>query len=320
MRNPAMIWPVTSNPAQSCDRADSLRDRIDARLAVLAETYHPEALGNAMRHLLLAPAKRARGIMLLLALEGQGQEPGIGLDTACAIEMLHAASLIVDDLPCMDNAKIRRGCTATHLSYGEDRAILAAVALIAESMRVAAEDERVPAAARARIVALLARALGPAGLSGGQELDLYRLPNANRVDEVEAVHARKTGVLFALAFESAAVLAGASAPVCERYNKAGMAIGLGFQCFDDLLDVYGRGAEIGKDTGRDQGKATLARLLGRAAAIAHAKARIAEGVALLGRSDAARGGGHDDPAIAYVSDLTSLLVARMVTEKTAASG
>ncbi|MDX2257515.1 MAG: polyprenyl synthetase family protein [Hyphomicrobiaceae bacterium] len=285
---------------------------VEARLMQLVEARITEAgtplsLAAAMRHVLLAPGKRVRPILLLLALDRLGEDPAQGVDAACSLEMLHAASLVIDDLPAMDDADRRRGRPATHIAYGEDRAILAAFSLIAEAVRVVSEAPALPAEGRAWLAALVARALGPDGLTAGQELDLHALAHATSVAEIEAVHLRKTGVLFAAALEAAAVIAGAGDASRAHHREAGLLLGLGFQALDDLHDVAGDPATLGKPVGQDAGKVTLASLLGREAAFTHAEDRIAEARRLIGlspRCDSALG--------CFIAGLTGSLSSRIV--------
>ena len=188
-----------------------LRETVEARLAALTPPadQSPADLHRAMRHTLLAPAKRVRAILAMLAARELGGTEIAALSSACALEMVHAASLILDDLPAMDDASLRRGLPANHKLFGEATAILAAIALLNRAYGVIAEDDTLSAAARVRLAGILSRSVGSEGLVAGQEQDLkWSSAKATRRD-VELVHARKTAALFSAAAEMGAVVAGA---------------------------------------------------------------------------------------------------------------
>jgi geranylgeranyl diphosphate synthase, type II len=175
---PGGIPPMTS-PNRTSDRSiveliASLRQHTEQRLGDLTPGGPaPARLGDAMRYSLLAPAKRARAVLTQLTAMHWGAEPDRALSGAVALEMVHASSLILDDLPSMDNATLRRGRATCHRVYGEDTSILAAIALMNRAFEVVATDATLDSAVRVRIVAILARSIGPDGLSGGQEGDLH---------------------------------------------------------------------------------------------------------------------------------------------------
>ena len=225
-----------------------------------------------MRYCLLAPAKRARALLTLLTASHCVGDIGHALDAACAVEMVHASSLLLDDLPAMDNATLRRGKPTCHRVYGEATAMLAAIALMNRSYGVVAIDEHLQPESRGLITAALARSIGTDGLTGGQEGDLHGA-DLDGAAGVDWIHARKTGALFAAAAEIGAIAAGATADA-DRYAQFGMQLGLAFQAYDDLLDARAAAAAVGKDTGRDEGKATIVGLLGFDAALARADAQM----------------------------------------------
>ncbi|WP_229583338.1 polyprenyl synthetase family protein [Paracoccus sp. S-4012] len=201
-----------------------------------------------MCHAALAPGKRFRALVLLIAGEATG---GVGpalIDAACAVELVHTASLVFDDLPCMDDARRRRGRPATHLVHGECRAILAGIALVTEAMLLLATARGTDAETRARLVAILAEAVGPRGLSAGQDLDV----NAPKdVAAVEREQDLKTGALFAAGFRMFGVIQRLDTPEVDMLVKLGKTLGRAFQSYDDLMDVRGDAFALGKDTGRD---------------------------------------------------------------------
>jgi geranylgeranyl diphosphate synthase, type II len=241
-----------------------LRVAVNERLAGLVPPAEqaPPALHQSMRHSLLAPGKRVRALLLLLAAKHFGGSEESALAPACAVEMVHAASLILDDLPAMDNATLRRGLPANHRVYGEATAILAAIALMNRAFGVIAEDTSLTECARARLTAILSRAIGSEGLVAGQEADLKWQPIAATRKDVELVHMRKTAALFAAATEMGAVAAGIQGEDVQRMRDFGSRLGLAFQVLDDLLDVLAAREEAGKDVGRDAGKPSMVRTVG----------------------------------------------------------
>ncbi|WP_167626650.1 polyprenyl synthetase family protein [Paracoccus luteus] len=223
---------------------------VDTRLAGIAAGFGAAspALGRAMTDAALAPGKRFRAMLLLIAGQATGDVgPGL-VDAACAVELVHTASLVFDDLPCMDDAQARRGRPTTHRVHGESRAILAGIALVTEAMRLLSTARDTDAATRAGLVAMLARAIGPAGLSAGQDLDLHAPKDAAGIEREQDL---KTGALFAAGFQMLGLI--------QRLNEAdrtslallGRALGRAFQCYDDLLDAEASTDMLGKDTGRD---------------------------------------------------------------------
>ncbi len=236
----------------------SLRSTIDARLCALAPAEdRTNALSQAIRYALLAPGKRIRPLLVLLASRECGGKDRLALDAACAVEMVHAASLVLDDLPAMDDAATRRGRSSTHVVFGEDVAILASISLLGSAFRAISGAEGLDAACRTRIVAILAQAIGHEGLSAGQHADLSRTAALRPVERIVETNHRKTGSLFIAAAEIAAVVAGADSAGIERLSRYAGHLGQAFQLLDDLDD--------GEDgSGEDSGKATLVTIVGRA--------------------------------------------------------
>lgn len=257
------------------DLINDLRRQTEQRLSELTPGGPaPARLGDAMRYSVLAPAKRARAVLTQLTAMHWGADANRALSGAVALEMVHASSLILDDLPSMDDATLRRGRAACHRVYGEDTSILAAIALMNRAFEVVATDDTLDASVRVRIVAILARSIGPDGLSGGQEGDLHTDATGATVATIEWIHARKTGALFAAATAIGSLVAGADDGNVTRMEEFGMRLGLSFQAYDDLLDVSAAAAAVGKDVSRDGDKATLVRLLGLEGARANADAQM----------------------------------------------
>lgn len=223
---------------------------VDDRLRAIVEGGGAQsaALGQTMTYAILAPGKRFRGRLLLLAAEGSGGASDAIVDAACAIEMVHSASLILDDLPCMDDAQTRRGRDATHVAHGESRAVLAAIALITEANRLLATAQGAPPEMRVRLVSILCEAIGSQGLCAGQELDLHAEKTDGGVLREQDL---KTGALFTAALAMLAVIQNMDAAESARLGRFGAQLGRAFQSYDDLLDVLGSTTSMGKDTGRD---------------------------------------------------------------------
>jgi geranylgeranyl diphosphate synthase type II len=265
-----------------------LNDRralIEAALAkhLDACTAAPATLREAMAYSLLAGGKRLRPILALAACEAVGGKPEEALDAACAVEMIHTYSLIHDDLPAMDDDDFRRGRPTSHKKFGEAVAILAGDALMAEAFRVAAASRRGREAAIADVVFELARAAGAVGMVGGQVIDIEATGKKITVEELERLHAAKTGELLLVSVRAGARLGHASDGDLERLTIYGRALGLAFQIVDDVLDVTADLATLGKDPGSDReaGKTTFVDLLGVDGARARAKSVMDEGLAAL---------------------------------------
>ncbi len=273
--------------------------------ALPASTPGPARLVEAMRYGLLAPAKRVRGILTCLVARQFGIDPKLAETMAASIEMVHAASLILDDLPCMDDAAIRRGRPAAHKIYGEDTAVLAAVGLMNHAFLCVARDVVLADRLRGQLASALAEAIGPNGLVGGQEQDLREAGRIDTVSDVEVMHARKTGILFTLAAEAGARIADATETQVLHMRDFGAKLGLAFQTYDDVLDAYATIEIAGKDVGQDTSKVTVVTLLGVGRAKAHADAHVAVALAHL---EAA--GGDVGPTAGFVRHLIDQLVAR----------
>lgn len=255
------------------DYLDARRREIDEQLsaALQPEDGLPDELLAAMRYSLLAPGKRLRPLLVLLAAEVCGADGYDPWPAARAVEMVHVYSLIHDDLPAMDDDDLRRGQPTCHKQFSEATAILAGDALLTLAFQVLAEGY--PGATGASCCADLARAVGAAGMVGGQADDLA-LERAGETTgslaELEHLHARKTGALIRSCLRLGVRVAhvrrpgGAPADVLERVDTYGRCLGLAFQITDDLLDVVGQTEQAGKRVGKDaaRGKLTYPGLLG----------------------------------------------------------
>jgi len=227
-----------------------------------AEGY-PERLREAIRYSLLAPGKRLRPLLVLAACDACDGEPERALPAACAVEMIHTYSLIHDDLPAMDDDELRRGRPTCHIQFDEATAILAGDALIPLAFEALASGLE-PAELARRAVGELARAAGGAQLVGGQADDLQHQFAASNLEMLEAIHLRKTAAMMAVSLKLGGLVAGAEQSVLDHLENFGKKLGLAFQIADDLLDLRGEQAKIGKKTGKDEsrGKLTYPGLLG----------------------------------------------------------
>jgi geranylgeranyl pyrophosphate synthase len=190
------------------------------------------------------------------------------------MEMIHAASLVLDDLPSMDDARLRRGRPTTHRVYGEADAILASVGLLTRAFGVIAADDGLLAEDRSALVVALAEAVGFSGLVAGQALDLAERNRPRTVAELDALNHRKTGVLMMAAAEAGARIGGASPDARRELGEFARRIGLAFQIRDDLIDVEEGGEHVGKDVGKDAGMTTVVSALGPRAAVAAIEAHL----------------------------------------------
>lgn len=253
--------PRIESVARDSDAYIEICESIDTSLASLLPPADSDEdrVGEAMRTSLLSGGKRIRPMLLVLAGRGLGSDSPALLDLGCAVEMVHSASLVLDDLPCMDNAQLRRGQPAIHRQFGEDVAMLAAVALLTDAFRLVATTPGVAAEARIELIARLADASGMQGLVKGQYRDLHDTTRLRSSQAVLATNALKTGALFEAAMGMAATVAGADAFAKASLKCFAQALGQAFQLHDDLND---ESTCHGKDAGQDRGRATLIALLG----------------------------------------------------------
>lgn len=250
---------MTEQPFDLTAELAHIQRLVAARLDELVppESARPALLHRAIRYSLLAPGKRIRPAVTLLFASRFGGSEAAALDPACAIEMVHAASLILDDLPSMDDATLRRGRKANHLVFGEDMAILAAVALLNEAFGVMARAPGIPPRLRAGLIDLLATAIGTDGVIAGQAVDLRAEPREVDFHTLEYIHSHKTGALFIASAEMGARLAGLSGDRLEPVRAYAKNLGLAFQILDDLLDRESSEELVGKNVRKDVKKTTF---------------------------------------------------------------
>ncbi|WP_019339881.1 polyprenyl synthetase family protein [Stutzerimonas stutzeri] len=271
----------------------TLRAQVDERLGQwLPLAPAQDAIASAMREGTLTPGKRVRPLLLLLTLKDLQRDTmasHAGLDLACALEMVHAASLVLDDMPCMDNAELRRGRPTIHRQFGEDVAVLGSVALLSQAFSIAASTAGTDASTRNQLVRLLSQATGAQGLVRGQFHDLREGQRARPLEAIAHTNRLKTCPLFTCAVEFAALLADTDASRTRHLKGFATELGLAFQLLDDLADGLSA-QQIGKDSGKDVGKSTVVALLGPDAARQHIEDHLARAEQHL--IDAGVGGGR----------------------------
>jgi farnesyl diphosphate synthase len=258
--------------------------RVERALEVWVGQDAPAGLGEAMRYAVLDGGKRLRPLLVLAASEAVGGNTHAALRAACAVELIHAYSLVHDDMPCMDNDVLRRGKPTVHVKYGEAGALLAGDALQALAFELLTPaDDVVPEAMQARLCRLLAHAAGSAGMAGGQAIDLASVGVKLNEDQLRQMHRFKTGALL-----EGSVLMGAACGEVHASERAalsayGAAIGLAFQVVDDILDVTADSATLGKTAGKDaeQDKPTYVSLLGLTRSRSYAQDLYAQALAAL---------------------------------------
>ena len=233
----------------------------------------PARLGEAMRYAVLDGGKRLRPLLVLATAEALGGHAGAALRAACAVELIHAYSLVHDDMPCMDNDVLRRGKPTVHVQFGEAQALLAGDALQALAFELLVPDDgSVEPAMSARLCRMLALAAGAGGMAGGQAIDLASVGVALDQPALELMHRHKTGALLQASVMMGAATARVSAATEARLAEYGAFVGLAFQVVDDILDVTADSATLGKTAGKDAAadKPTFVSLMGLASAQAYA--------------------------------------------------
>jgi farnesyl diphosphate synthase len=246
---------------------------VEAALDAWVPADAPAGLGEAMRYGVLDGGKRLRPLLVLAACRAVGGERAAALRAAVAVELIHAYSLVHDDMPCMDNDVLRRGKPTVHVQYGEAQAMLAGDAMQALAFEVLTPDIGMPPAQQARLVSLLARSAGHAGMAGGQAIDLASIGQGLDEAELRDMHRRKTGALLQASVMMGAACGDTTLAVRAALSDYGWATGLAFQVVDDILDVTQSAAKLGKTAGKDQNdnKPTYVSVLGLGAARTHAQ-------------------------------------------------
>jgi geranylgeranyl diphosphate synthase type II len=254
------------------------RSEIDAALLAFLPSPPtcPAAVADAMRYSVTAGGKRLRPILCLASAEAVGSDRRMAMPAACALEFIHTYSLIHDDLPAMDDDTMRRGRPTLHVVAGEGMAILAGDGLLTEAFALMAREpqgsEPSLVARKVRVIGIVASGAGATGMVGGQAIDLAcvtpgtdgSLPAALDAESLRAMHARKTGALIRASATVGAVMGGANELQIDAIDRAAAELGLAFQIVDDVLDVEGASAALGKTAGKDAaaGKPTYPALYG----------------------------------------------------------
>ena len=245
---------------------DDRRALIDEHLRRLAGRVRaPQPLREPLESALASSGKRVRGTLTLAVADALGKKAEKFLDAAAAIEMIHTSSLILDDLPAMDDAQLRRGQPTLHRQHGEDLAILTAVALLNHGYGLISENYAAlsPRAWSAhQVIERVVEAVGWDGSVAGEAVDLHSEDSKLDFDTLEFIHSRKTGALFVAAAAVGAMLAGADPATLRRIEVYAKNLGLAFQITDDILDVTADVAQLGKDVGKDAQKLTFVKLAG----------------------------------------------------------
>jgi farnesyl diphosphate synthase len=255
---------------------DAWRDRhqavVEGALSAWVTPEAPAGLGEAMRYAVLDGGKRLRPLLVLATSEAVGGSPEAALRAACAVELIHAYSLVHDDMPCMDNDVLRRGKPTVHVRYGEAQALLVGDALQALAFELLTPEAGVDPEMACALCRLLARASGAHGMAGGQAVDLASVGLALDQLALEQMHRLKTGALLQASVAMGTACGGADAHAVEQLRRFGASIGLAFQVVDDILDVTADSTTLGKTAGKDAAadKPTFVSLLGLAAAQAYA--------------------------------------------------
>jgi farnesyl diphosphate synthase len=240
-------------------------DAIEQALSRWVVTHAPAGLGDAMRYAVLDGGKRLRPLLVMGASEAVHGNPAAALRAACAVELIHAYSLVHDDMPCMDNDVLRRGKPTVHVKFGQAQALLAGDALQALAFELLTpEGDEVPAVQQATLCRLLARAAGHEGMAGGQAIDLASIGRQLDEDELRQMHRLKTGALLQGSVMMGAACGAPDARAREALSVYGAAMGLAFQVVDDVLDVTADSSTLGKTAGKDAAadKPTYVSLLG----------------------------------------------------------
>jgi farnesyl diphosphate synthase len=265
-------------------------DAVEQALERWVPADAPAGLGEAMRYGVLDGGKRLRPLLVLAAAQAAQGHTGAAMRAACAVELIHAYSLVHDDMPCMDNDVLRRGRPTVHVRYGQAQAMLAGDAMQALAFEVLTPDDEVPSALQARLCGLLARAAGHAGMAGGQAIDLRSIGRSLDERALRDMHHRKTGALLRASVLMGAACGETSPAAWRALADYGDAIGLAFQVVDDILDVTQASETLGKTAGKDadHNKPTYVTVLGLDAARRHADELRDAAQAALARSGLAR--------------------------------
>jgi farnesyl diphosphate synthase len=259
-------------------------DAVEQALSRWVAQDAPAGLGEAMRYAVLDGGKRLRPLLVMAGCEAVDGNRAAALRASCAVELIHAYSLVHDDMPCMDNDVLRRGKPTVHVQFGQARALLAGDALQALAFELLTPaDGSVPDSVQASLCRLLASSAGYQGMAGGQAIDLASVGRALNEDELRRMHRLKTGALLQASVMMGAACGSMDAQAAAGLKGYGSALGLAFQVVDDILDVTADSATLGKTAGKDaaQDKPTYVSLLGLERSRAHAQELLVQALAAL---------------------------------------
>ncbi len=258
--------------------------RTEQALSAWVGVNAPANLGDAMRYAVLDGGKRLRPLLVLAAAQSVQGLPEAAIRAACAVELIHAYSLVHDDMPCMDNDVLRRGKPTVHVQFGESQALLGGDALQALAFELLTPSElEVPASVQAKLCRILAQAAGAQGMAGGQAIDLASVGKTLTEQELRHMHSLKTGALLEASVAMGVACATVPAPVQQALARYATALGIAFQVVDDVLDVVADAATLGKTPGKDAAneKPTFVSLMGLDAARSYANDLLEQALAAL---------------------------------------
>ena len=296
--------PLFALAAWSEQQLDQVERALSRWVACPTAAPAPAGLGDAMRYAVLDGGKRLRPLLVMAACEAVRGNPDAALRSACAVELIHAYSLVHDDMPCMDNDVLRRGKPTVHVRFGEAQALLAGDALQALAFEfLTPDDGSVDAATQARLCRMLAQAAGFQGMAGGQAIDLASVGLPLTSAQLHDMHRLKTGALLQASVMMGARCGAPSLAVQAALRDYGAAVGLAFQVVDDILDVTADSATLGKTAGKDaaQQKPTFVSLMGLDASRNYAQQLLTRAHASLGEVEAT--GLHNTAALRALADM-----------------
>ena len=288
-------------PAWTARQLQSVEAALSLWVACPRTRPAPAGLGEAMRYAVLDGGKRLRPLLVLAACEAVGGNPEAALRAACAVELIHAYSLVHDDMPCMDNDVLRRGKPTVHVRFGQAQALLAGDALQALAFELLTpEDSAMSASTQALLCRMLAQAAGCLGMAGGQAIDLASVGQPLSSAQLHEMHRLKTGALLQASVMMGAACGLPGGAAHHALADYGAAIGLAFQVVDDVLDVVADSATLGKTAGKDaaQDKPTFVSLMGL-----HASKNYAQELLSQAQASLRVGGLKDTAALRALADM-----------------
>ena len=296
--------PLFVLPDWSARQQGQVERALSRWVACPTDAPAPAGLGDAMRYAVLDGGKRLRPLLVLATCEAVNGNADAALRAACAVELIHAYSLVHDDMPCMDNDVLRRGKPTVHVKFGEAQALLAGDALQALAFEfLTPDDGSVDAATQARLCRMLAQAAGYQGMAGGQAIDLASVGMPLTSVQLHDMHRLKTGALLQASVMMGASCGTPSLAIQTALRDYGAAVGLAFQVVDDILDVTADSATLGKTAGKDAAaqKPTFVSLMGLEASESYAQQLLVRALASLAQLEA--GGLQNTSALRALADM-----------------